>query len=36
MSRWCSVVAVVLSLLAAAQTALAATSTAVLTVDGMT
>lgn len=36
MNRWVSVVAVLLGLLTVAHTALAATSTVVLTVDGMT
>lgn len=36
MNRWVSVVAVLLGLLVVAPSALAATSTVVLTVDGMT
>jgi hypothetical protein len=36
MSRWASVVALVLGLLVAANIALAATSTVLLAVDGMT
>jgi hypothetical protein len=36
MNRWVSVVAVLAGLLVVAHTASAATSTAVLTVDGMT